>query len=872
MRMLMRCLLVAVPMWAGGIVRAAGPAEKPPVANTTWEPCGWGGGGFYYAAAFHPAHDGVIYLAGDVGGVYRSSDHGQNWTMINNGLVDYGVFTLAVDRKNSDIVYAATEGGLCKSTDDGAHWRLLPKTGPGELHITGEKGKSIHCIAVGPANGDIVYAGTPAGKVYKSTDGGETWAVSYEKSGSQESRDALTMRFGQVNGDYFGGFWSPLAFSKDFAAEQCSGFGFSFKAEGATPRDVFLTLTTSGGIVYRSRDLTDLFKTSQWSDVVLGKADFTVDPDSARKHPDEAKRLPTPIWSTVNRFDFACVGSLPEEASIGHFGRFFFAFDAADPAGKPALMTVREFSKSKSVGTYGNIRSGESGGGSVHSVVVAAADPSLVLAATADSGLLVSTDSGATWHAADAPSKASSAAVSADDANIIYAAFGTDGVWKSTDKGKSWKRASQGLPGRMSVTDVAVSPANPLEVYAIGAVGWNGAFYRSTDGGENWNASSTLAADTAGDPTLPAEPRRAPLSTPTNLVINPLKPRELYISANWRSCMSADGGVTWAERDRGADISCIYDIRFSGARAYACAMDEGTLVSENNGKDWRQLWPLKFTPQISGHNWRLGVTPVDGADRVIAAASPWDTTYPNRVILSEDGGKSFAASGQGLPDYVPRQNTLWGQGYARAMAVDPKNPKVIFLGIDGSPEPGKSGGGIFKSEDGGNSWKQLAGQPANRRMFFGLAVDPTDSDRLYWGSCGDGLYRSEDGGKTWELAFQNERWVFNVMVAADGTVYCPGDNLWRSTDHGRTWKQITHLAGRPIVAMEVHPLDPATIWFATTTWDGSDNGAVYKTTDTGNHWQEITGNLPHRKPMVLRFNPQTKELWAGGVGLYRTGQ
>ena len=48
------------------------------------------------------------------------------------------------------------------------------------------------------------------------------------------------------------------------------------------------------------------------------------------------------------------------------------------------------------------------------------------------------------------------------------------------------------------------------------------------------------------------------------------------------------------------DISCIYDIRFSGSRTYACAMDEGTLVSESNGKEWKQLWPLRFTDAISG--------------------------------------------------------------------------------------------------------------------------------------------------------------------------------------------------------------------------------------------------------------------------------
>src|SRR5882724_1763715 len=139
-----------------------------------WTQCGWGGGGFYYSAVFHPTQDGVIYLGGDVGGVYKTEDHGRNWRMINNGLAGYGVFSLAVDRVNPQTVYAATDSGLCKSTDAGEHWQLLPRTGPKELRITGEKGRSIRSIAVDPADGNVIYAGSPAGKVYKSTDGGQT--------------------------------------------------------------------------------------------------------------------------------------------------------------------------------------------------------------------------------------------------------------------------------------------------------------------------------------------------------------------------------------------------------------------------------------------------------------------------------------------------------------------------------------------------------------------------------------------------------------------------------------------------------------------------------------------------------------------------
>ena len=83
-----------------------------------WEPCGWGGGGWFWATVFHPTKDGVIYLALDVGGIAKTTDHGLNWKIMNKGLTNCGAYSLAVDRSNPETVYAATEGGLHKSTDE----------------------------------------------------------------------------------------------------------------------------------------------------------------------------------------------------------------------------------------------------------------------------------------------------------------------------------------------------------------------------------------------------------------------------------------------------------------------------------------------------------------------------------------------------------------------------------------------------------------------------------------------------------------------------------------------------------------------------------------------------------------------------------
>lgn len=850
------------------LLAASGPA------SAEWQQAGWGGGGYYWAAAYHPARDGVIYLAGDCCGVYKTEDHGRHWRIVNRGLASYAVYSLAVDRTHPDTVYAATEEGLCKSSDGGEQWALLPRTGPQELRLTGEREKSFRTLAVNPQNGDVLYAASPAGKVYRSADGGQTWAVAYEKKAPAGEDGALRVQFGKVNGEYYGDFALPVAFPAGLAAAGCTGIGFTLKGEGAVPKDSFLILRTQAGVQYRSRNINAVFQQKDRCDTVLKAGDFAPDPDFVKAHPEHAGRAFTDAdWPSVVRLDLSCSGALPNEATVGQFTRFFF--ELKDAAGQPSRAVIRDFGKEAPLQTFGNMHLGAPPSGTVYGVAVAPSKPTRVAAATHDAGLVLSDDAGKTWRSLATPRQAACAAFDPADPDVIYGAFFKSGLMKSTDAGRTWRRLKTRDHTDVDVIDIAVNPVTPREVCAIGSKNWNGVFFRSEDGGETWESSTKVAADTVNNPTLDGVfSGTAGLSSPRMIALNPRNPSELFLAANWRACLSEDGGRTWAERDRGADISCVTDIRFHKGKTYVTAMDEGAFVSEDNGGRWRQLWPLKHTPGLSGHNWRVAVTEVGGAERIITTVTPWYQT-PTCVVRSDDGGQSFSVTTAGLPDYVIRPNTMWGQGHPRALAVDPNHPQTVYLGIDGDPADGKSGGGLFRSEDGGATWAQLPHQPGSRRMFYGLAVDPTDSKRLFWGACGSGggVWRSEDGGVSWSDVFRNENFVWNVRVAADGAVYCSGQQLWRSADRGATWKQLTRFSGqRSVVAVEVNPRDPQTLWVATTTWDSRATGGVFKSADGGATWHEITGNLPCVKPQILRYNPETRELWAGNVGLYKIKQ
>lgn len=850
------------------ILTAAPAAEGPaPADPVTWVQAGWGGGGFYFASVYHPTREGVIYLAGDVNGVYKTEDGGKRWRIINKGIASYAVYGLAVSASEPEVVFAATEEGLSKSTDGGGHWRTIPRTGKKELRITGERKLSIRPIAVDPRDGRIVFAASPGGRIYKSTDGGETWAVSYEKRSVAEPDGALRVQFGKVTGDYYGDVAIPV--TPPVEADGVDRIGFTMRGEGVVPKDCFLMLKTAGGVTFRSRNLNEIFKRTEMHDVVLRVGDFTVDPDYAKKNPGAAgATFGDRDWPQVTRLDFTCSGALPTEAYVARLSRFFFA-------GGSGERLITDFGSTDGFQTFGSIHLGAPPAGPVHSVTIADKDPSLVIAATADAGLLLSRDAGKSWKRLNTPARAAFATFDPSDVEVIYGAFFKSGLMKSTDGGKRWKRISEGLVNQSEMLEVVVSPADPKKVYAIGAVDWNGSFYASHDGGESWSRTNKLRTDPETNPTLDgSNGGKASLSAPRNLSMNPRNPEELFIAANWRPCLSRDGGATWDEHSAGADISCITDIRFLGGRTYATAMDEGTLISEDGGRRWRQLHPLKHTPGLSGHHWRVAVTEFEGGTRLLSTVTPW-YKVPTCVVRSDDGGATFQSTQEGLPDYTIRPNTMWGQGHPRALAVDPSDPRVAYLGIDGDAADGRSGGGIFRSGDGGATWSQLPAQPASRRMFYGLVIDPTDSKRLYWGACGKdgGVHRSEDGGKTWKQVFAQENFVWNLHTLSDGTIFCGGTQLWRSTDQGQTWTRITDFKEkRSVVGIEAHPGDPRTLWISAIGWGNLPNGAIHKTTDGGTTWREITGDIPHVQPLVLRFHPETNELWAGGVGLYKTAQ
>lgn len=222
---------------------------------------------------------------------------------------------------------------------------------------------------------------------------------------------------------------------------------------------------------------------------------------------------------------------------------------------------------------------------------------------------------------------------------------------------------------------------------------------------------------------------------------------------------------------------------------------DGIYKSVDAGKTWKHAG-LGDTRHIA----RVRIHP-SNPDRVYAAAlghlfAPNDE---RGIFRSVDGGKTW-------------QKILFRNADTGAidLAMDPMNPDVLYAGFwqvrrtPWSLESGGPGGAIFKSEDGGDTWKDISKSPGLPKGIIGkvgLTVSPVDNNRV-WAIVeaeDGGVFRSDDAGKTWRRVNENRNlrqraWYYTRIYAdtADvNRVYVLNVGFWRSDDGGTTFRAIS---------------------------------------------------------------------------------
>jgi photosystem II stability/assembly factor-like uncharacterized protein len=217
----------------------------------------------------------------------------------------------------------------------------------------------------------------------------------------------------------------------------------------------------------------------------------------------------------------------------------------------------------------------------------------------------------------------------------------------------------------------------------------------------------------------------------------------------------------------------------------------------------------------------------------------------------------------GLPARNIGSATMSGR-IAAVTAFSDKGRLTVFAGA--------AGGGVWKSVNGGSSFRSVFDQP-DVQSIGALAVDSTNTKIVWAGtgeswmrnsvSIGDGIYKSTDGGENWtNVGLKDSEHIVKVLVdpkngntvlvCATGSAFMDNDagGVYKTTDGGQNWRKVLAGANRSTGCgqMSMSTQEPATVY--ATTWDfrrqpwtfrsGGPGSGVFKSTDGGEHWNEIS--------------------------------
>lgn len=255
---------------------------------------------------------------------------------------------------------------------------------------------------------------------------------------------------------------------------------------------------------------------------------------------------------------------------------------------------------------------------------------------------------------------------------------------------------------------------------------------------------------------------------------------------------------------------------------------------------------------------------------------------PNFLLLPIDVGGLYRSLDGGA--HWEAANIGWNARGANAFAIDPRNPKRV-LGVAGNSMDygatwGKSPHGVYLSTDKAGSWKQV--HSALEGIGGTVAYDPSSFDakrgyctRAYFLSAKDGLFRSDDGGTTWKPVANTDATLGRVdrdwtqggtilsLLKIDhrGTVYIGGGKgLARSTDNGKTWQA---MRTNPVYGLDVTPSGAVYI-------SGADGLQVAVSPHTGvftplaAQGVDRMGGKPIERVTVSPVNPDRMAVWVAG--------
>lgn len=690
----------------------------------------------------------------------------------------------------------------------------------------------IQSIAADPQDPDTVYLGCDVGGFYKSTDGGANWTI---------SNSGLT----------------------DFFVESIA----------VHPSDRKTILLGTQGGVFRSADGGASWEARRSGFPALQSAAYSAPIGAVAFDP----RNPAVVYAGIGRprRNNSGKGHIYKSTDTGETWTLCTSATTFDPA-------------------------------AIIEDIEVAADGSFVMAAT-NKGVYRSDDGGATWASANTglPStEVREIAIAKGQPEILYCTLRTTargdaawngGVFRSDNGGRSWQARSTGLPQVVASAkqpakmgshwkEIVVDPTN-ADVAYVGGQSWGTpGIFKTTDGGAHW---THVVADTQSDNVKDKGWLQWGASVEC-LTISPVNSDRLWYGTTGYVLSTDNGGTTWTQRytrmnpdgtwaGNGLEVTALNDIiadPHHANRVFFAYMDLGLLVSNNNGQSMRRV-SQGMREEFQRNAFTVAFDPAD-EKTLWAGTGLWN---PNRgeICRSADGGNTWTPVGTpatGLPD-----------GQNRIILVDPTSApgqRTLYTTSDEH--------GVFKSTDGGSSWKELtAGLPDARKKPRGLLMNPKDTKHLRLALAGTpqnrgSIWESHDSGAIWKQVSDHSPFFdvqdlkadplnFDTLYLAQRTfvdrstkpnkIY-PG-GLFKSVDGGKSWQQAFDY--KFVSSIAIDPAQPGTLYLGTLDYlfhDENRAAGVWKSIDEGKSWKQESQGLT--LPNITSLHATSSHLWAGTNG------
>jgi photosystem II stability/assembly factor-like uncharacterized protein len=483
--------------------------------------------------------------------------------------------------------------------------------------------------------------------------------------------------------------------------------------------------------------------------------------------------------------------------------------------------------------------------------------------------------------------------------NVFYFGAVGGGVWKTENAGETWNPIFDSQP-ISSIGAIAVSASNPDVIY-VGSgeadmrsqISYGDGMYKSSDGGKTWRNIGLRETRQIGRILVDPHNPDIVLVAALGHAYGPDDERGVYRSSDggntWEKVLFKDANVgaidlAWNSGNPQTVYASLWQTRRPPWNVYPPSNGPGSGLykSTDEGKTWKQ---------ITGNGF-----PSEGLGRIGIAVAPSDPNRIYTIVDAKEGGLYRSDDGGSTWQRADSESRIWGRGwYFGQVEVDPKDANVLYV----------MNTSTYRSRDGGRSFDAIKGAPGGDD-YHQLWINPNDPNRMGLAS-DQGTVISVDGAQNWSSWYnQPTAQIYHVVTDNDfpyriygaqqdsGAIVVPSRSKWSQMSFRDYYPSCAggesgYIAPDPIdanilfggtvercdqkvnVGKDVSPTIGMTgifrnTWTLPLIFSPADRALyfshqmMFKTTDRGENWQQISPDLTRENPGVpSNLDPTTEQ-------------